>query len=145
MSRREQDIESLRREYRALRAPARLAGRIRAHLRDEPQRTPVLPAPAFAALAGAVAVATLVAALQWRHGDVDGTTVQPTSLTVLSLAAKNRPDGSVPGLSSVRGMTLPPLPSRPTEDPGSGALEGNELENLRNQSRNDEEKHHANS
>lgn len=145
MSRRERDIDSLRREYRELRAPARLAGRIRAHLREEPETTRAWPAPALAALAGAIAVAALLAVLEWRHGDADGTAVQPTSLTVLSLAAKSRPEGSVPGLSSVRGMTLPAPPSRPTDDTGDGAAEGHELEHLRNHSRNDEENDHANS
>lgn len=148
MSRMEREIGTLRRRYRELRAPDHLAGRITARVRDDegPGRRTVLPGAALAALAGVVAAAALLMALPWPDGgEADAAGIRPTSLTVLSLAAKSRPEGPVPGLSSLRGMTLPPPPSRPADDPETATPNGHELEHLRNHSRTDEEKAHANS
>jgi hypothetical protein len=66
---------------------------------------------------------------------------------VLSLAAQSRAGGSVPGLSAIRGMTLPSAPARPATDKGPAEQPpaDEELEDPRNHSRNDEEKDHANS
>jgi len=146
-SRRTTDIERLKREYRALRAPEHLADRIRVRVRAGAGRDTRRSAagPAVAALAAAAAAAALLVALPWQGaGEAD---IRPTSLTVLSLAAQSRAGGSVPGLSAIRGMTLPSAPARPANDTGPAAPPPADdgLEDLRNHSRNDEEKDHANS
>jgi hypothetical protein len=141
------DIERLKREYRALRASEHLAGRIHAQVaagagRDTRRRA---AGPAVAALAAGLAAAALLVALPWQGGgEAD---IRPTSLTVLSLAAKSHAGGTVPGLSAIRGMTLPSAPARPVNDTGPAAPPpgDEEPEDLRNHSRNDEEKDHANS
>jgi len=141
------DIERLKREYRELRAPQHLAGRIRARVRGSGGARPrSAPIPALAALAAALGAVALLVALPWRVGGE--AEVRPTSLTVLSLAARSRPHVAVPGLSSVPGMTLPPAPSRPMIAVDTGlppAADDQELEDLRNHSRTEEEKDHANS
>ncbi len=139
------DIERLKREYRALRAPEHLAGRIRTEVGGGRGARRSAAGPAVAALAAALAAAALLVALPWRGaGEAD---IRPTSLTVLSLAAESRAGGSVPGLSAIRGMTLPSAPARPAADtgPAEQPQADEELEDLRNHLRNDEEKDHANS
>ena len=139
------DIERLKREYRALRAPEHLAVRIRTQVGAGRDARRSASGPAVAALAAALAAAALLVALPWRGaGEAD---IRPTSLTVLSLAAQSRAGGSVPGLSAIRGMTLPSAPARPATDKGPAEQPpaDEEPEDLRNHSRNDEEKDHANS
>ncbi len=139
------DIERLKREYRALRAPEHLAGRIRAEVGAGRVARPAAAGPALAALAAALAAAALLVGLPRQGaGEAD---IRPTSLTVLSLAAESRAGGSVPGLSAIRGMTLPSAPARPAADTGPAEQPpaDEELEDLRNHSRNDEENDHANS
>jgi hypothetical protein len=139
----EAEIEAIRREYRLLKAPDHNLRRVHARLREERPRRVALPA-AGAALAATLAVAALLLALP--RADRGETEIRPTSLTVLSLAAGSRPAGAVPGLSFVRGISLPAPPGSAA---GAGAAApaptDTELEDLRNHSRDEEEKDHAKS
>ncbi|HZX21974.1 MAG TPA: hypothetical protein VFF18_00440 [Woeseiaceae bacterium] len=139
----EADIEAIRQEYRRLKAPDHTLRRVHARLPGARPRRLTLPA-AGTALAATLAVAALLLALpRVDRGEAE---IRPTSLTVLSLAAGSKPAGAVPGLSSVRGMSLPAPPGPAT---GAGAVAPSptdtELEDLRNHSRDEEEKDHANS
>lgn len=137
------DIEAMRRDYRHLKAPDHTLRRVHARLREERPRRLTLPA-AGAALAATLAAAAMLLALpRAEQGEAE---IRPTSLTVLSLAAGSKPAGAVPGLSSVRGISLP---APPGSAGGTGAVAPSptdaELEDLRNHSRDEEEKDHANS
>lgn len=139
----EVDIEVIRREYRHLKAPDHTLHRVYARLPEKQPRRLPLPA-AGAALAATAAVAALLLALpRAERGEA---AIRPTSLTVLSLAAGSKPAGAVPGLSSVRGMSLPapPGPAAGTSAVAPSPTD-TELEDLRNHSRDEEEKDHANS
>lgn len=136
-------VETIRQEYRRLRAPDQTLRRVHARLSEERPRRPTLPAAA--AVAAALAVAALLLAMP--RTELTEPEIRPTSLTVLSLAAGSNPGGAaMPGLSTVRGMSLPAPPGPAT---GADALAPSpmdtELEDLRNHSRDDEEKDHANS
>jgi len=135
--------ESIGREYRLLRAPDHTLRRVHARLREEQPRRLVLPATG-AALAATLAVAALLLALpRAERGEPE---IRPTSLTGLSLAAGSKPAGALPGLSSVRGMSLPAPPGSAAGTGGVAPSPADtELDDLRNHSRDEEEKDHANS
>jgi len=100
------DLESLKRRYRHIRAPAYVSTRIAATIGARRKTRGWLPVAAgFAA-----GLCVVVLALQWLPRDVR---VSPTSTTVLSIAAANRQPMPAPTLSAVKSPSLAAMPPAP--------------------------------
>ena len=104
------DLEKLKKDYRAIRAPAHLATRILAETRDRPRRSWL---PAAATVAVAVAAVTVAPILLQQQAGEDSVAPKPTSLSSLSGISASKPKVKAPSLSSVKSVTLPALPKKP--------------------------------
>lgn len=117
----ENDIEKLRKDYRAIEAPPALATRIRAHTAEQStRRIAWLPAAVGAAFA-VTAVFLLFTTLQQEQPATDAllaenSTPKP-SMASLARIMKKKPSVSVPSLSQVRVRTLPAPPPKPVLRP----------------------------
>ena len=129
------DIDKLKREYQAIRAPDYLATRIRAETRERPRR-PWLPATATVAVA--VAAITLAPLLLQQQATEDTVAPKPTSLSSLAGVASSKPKMKAPSLSRVRSVTVPALPRKPEPktDKEPQSFFDTETEHMK-------EKHHA--
>ncbi|MDJ0711336.1 MAG: hypothetical protein QNJ14_13135 [Woeseiaceae bacterium] len=111
------DIEELRKDYRAIEAPPALATRIRAHAdARQTRRRRWIPATVGAALAVTAAFLLLTTLLQEQHVATtlvaDNTEPKP-SMASLARVMNKRPSVSAPSLSQVRTRTLPAPPRKP--------------------------------
>ena len=110
------DLESLRHAYREIRAPAQLAARIRARV-DLGARRPSRPwIPAAAAVMGIVAMAWFLPGL-WQQDPAGPTRPAAPSLSMLASMAPKKPAVTTPGLSRLRSVALPNIPTRPGWQP----------------------------
>ena len=117
------DLDRLRQDYRAIRAPAHLATRIRAKTGDPPRRAWL---PAAATVAIAVAAITVAPILLQQQAAQETIAARPTSLSSLSGVSSSKPKVKAPSLSSVRSVTVPALPKKPrprTETEPQGFLD----------------------
>ena len=111
----ENDVETefgdLRKRYQSVRAPANLAGRIRAHLKDR-EGNPHRWQPAFAAIPVAIALFAIVPFIM-RQESTTPASLQLPSLATLSRLAPSKPTTVSPSLSRIRTVRAPPMPARP--------------------------------
>ena len=129
------DIEKLKRDYQAIRAPDYLATRIRAETRERPRRSWL---PTVATVAVAVAAVTVAPILLQQQAGQDTVAPKPTSLSSLSGLSSNKPKVKAPSLSNVRSVTVPALPKKPKPktDKEPQSFFDTETEHMK-------EKHHA--
>lgn len=107
------DINELRRDYRAIEAPAHLARRIDSKLATQgPVRNAVWPVVATAA----ARLALLVTVPLWRQPPDEPQAAMPRtpSLSVLSRVAAAKPTVVAPNLNRLRSVSPPAPPPRPT-------------------------------
>lgn len=123
-----EDIEALRRDYRAVTAPPQLRRRIHARVaaprRHHPRWLPAL------GLAAAALAAAWVLTLVPRHEA--GPPASP-SLSALASLAPERPPGTAPSLTRMKTVSLPAPPRRPEPTEPS----------TKNDTDSTKEKHHA--
>ncbi len=131
------DIDKLKRDYQAIRAPAHLATRIRAETQGgKHRRRSWLPAMATAAVAvAAIAVAPVL--LQNQAGD-ETVAPKPTSLSSLTAVSSSKPKIKAPSLSSVKSVPVPALPKKPR--PATGKEPQSQFDT---ETEHMKEKHHA--
>ncbi len=106
------DIEQLRKDYRAAKAPPWLATRIAAHTRDgrPPSRRWI---PAATTLAVALAVFAAVPLID-QVSDQQKQPPTVPSLSKLASIAPGKPSMAVPGMSKIRSVKRPALPQKPS-------------------------------
>lgn len=131
------DIDKLKREYRAIRAPDYLATRIRAETRDDDRKRRSW-LPAMATIAVAVAAITVTPVLLQQQASDETVAPKPTSLSSLSGVASSKPRIKAPSLTRVKSVAVPALPKkpRPTTDKEPQSYFDTETEPMK-------EKHHA--
>ena len=132
-----EDIDKLKRDYQAIRAPAHMATRIRAETRERvrPRRSWL---PAIATVAVAIAAVTVAPVLLQQQAGDETAAPRPTSLSSLSGISSNKPKIKAPSLSSVKSVTVPALPKkpRPADEKEPQSYFDTETEHMK-------EKHHA--
>jgi hypothetical protein len=108
------DLETLRRDYRAIAAPPYLATRVHASVADTRQHSRAwLPA---------VAVSLLVLGLIWVMPSSEppsstvASTSAPTSLSTLASLQPRKP-GAAPSLARVHSVSVPRMPAKPAAEP----------------------------
>ncbi len=135
------DIDKLKRDYRAVEAPPHLATRIRAEVGDRTYRHRAwLPAAVTMVLAVGLALPFLWQGTTPQPPEQSTRTSQPTSpsLSALTSLTPDKPKVTTPNLSQLRSVPTPSMPPRPrlnTQRPQSSL--DTEHENL-------QEKDHAN-
>ncbi len=135
------DIDKLKRDYRAVEAPPHLATRIRAEVGDRTYRNRAwLPAAVTMVLAVGLALPFLWQGTTPQPPEESTRTSQPTSpsLSALTSLTPDKPKVTAPNLSQLRSVPTPRMPPRPrlnTQRPQSSL--DTEHENL-------QEKDHAN-
>lgn len=102
------DLDRLKRDYQAIRAPQHLATRIRASV-DEDRRRPVRWLPAVAATTIAIAA---VAMFPLLYQPASVTAMKPSLSTLASLKPE-KPAVPSPSLSKVRSVPVPRMPAKP--------------------------------
>lgn len=107
----DEDLDSLRSGYRAVRAPAQLAARIRARVHLRARRSARSWMPAATAVAGVVAIIWFLPAL-WQPDPATPIRPAAPSLSMLSTMAPQKPAVTTPGLSRLRSVALPNVPTR---------------------------------
>lgn len=113
------DLEQLRRNYRAIEAPAALATRLRAHTKERATQRSWQPLAIGSAVA-ATALFFVFSALQQNNTPAtniltDNTTPKP-SMASLSTVMQKLPPVSAPSLSQVHIRSLPAPPSKPIQE-----------------------------
>ena len=106
------DIDKLKRDYQAIRAPDYLATRIRAETRDDHRKRRSW-LPAMATVAVAVAAVTVAPVLLQQQAGDETVAPKPTSLSSLSGVSASKPKIKAPSLTSVKSVTVPALPKKP--------------------------------
>ena len=108
------DIEKLKDEYRAIRAPARVATAIQAQLADEPRKSNYwLPASASALTVAAI-VGILPFLLQPQPEQAASEKPAKPSLSALaSMVPKKPTTGTTPSMSQLRSVKVPRMPAKP--------------------------------
>lgn len=101
-----EDLQKLKDDYGAVKAPPGLAARLRATEWEETRSTPWLPGFAVAVLVLAVLVPTLLQ-------DEPQPVLSTASIPSLSQLSPKKPAVTMPTLGSIRSVQLPPMPSRP--------------------------------
>ena len=102
------DLEKLKQDYRAIRAPQHLATRIRANV-DEDLRRGTRWFPAIAATTIAIAAVAMFPLL-YQPSSV--TPMKP-SLSTLATLKPDKPAVPSPSLSKVRSVPVPRMPAKP--------------------------------
>ena len=102
------DLDQLKRDYRAIKAPPHLATRIRASVDDERLR-PTRWLPAIAVTTIAIAA---VAMFPLLYQAADVATLKPSLSTLASLKPE-KPAVTAPSLSKVRSVPVPRMPEKP--------------------------------
>ena len=94
------DIDKLKQDYRAIRAPEHVATRLRAEVAagDPPRRTWL---PALAPIAIAVAAVTVAPLLMQQKPDDETVAPRPTSLSSLTHVSSLKPEMMTPSLSKL--------------------------------------------
>jgi hypothetical protein len=100
------DLDKLREDYRRLKAPPQLAARVRAEVTERRDGISWLPR-----LATVVLVIAVPLALMLDHQP--GRQATQTRIPSLSQLVPQAPAVSMSSLGSLRGVPLPPLPSKP--------------------------------
>lgn len=107
-----EDIDKLKQDYRAIRAPEHVATLIRAEVadRESPRRTWLPTLVPVAVAAAAVTVAPLL--MQQQSGD-ETVAPKPTSLSTLTRVSSLKPGTTAPSLSRMKSVKVPALPRKP--------------------------------
>ena len=106
------DILKLKRDYQDIEAPAYVATRIKAEVTNRKMHRRSRR-PAMATVAIVVAALTVTPVLL-NHQTTESVEPSPTSLSVLSSVAANKPAMQIPSLSKVKSVSMPAMPSKPT-------------------------------
>ena len=102
------ELERLKRDYQAIKAPPHLATRIRATVGDDPRRsTRWLPAIA------ATTIAVAAVALYPMIDQPSGSTPMKPSLSTLATLKPAKPAVPSPSFSKIRSVPLPSMPAKP--------------------------------
>lgn len=109
------DIDKLKRDYRAIDAPAHLATRIRAQVADTPVRRHSWM-PAGATLIVVMATVWLVPYLAQVQSPPPEKPAKP-SLSALAALKPDKPDVKAPSLSQLRSVKRPSMPAKPRMKP----------------------------
>jgi hypothetical protein len=108
-------LDELAREYRDVRAPATVATRVRAEVRDrKAPRFGWVPIASTAALAAVLAGAL---PMLWQSTAVTPDTATRPSLSTLASLKVERPASVSPSLSDVKTVKAPRMPTRPRRVP----------------------------
>lgn len=102
------DLDTLRRDYQAIKAPRHLATRIRASVGDDRLR-PTRWLPVVAATTIAIAA---IAMFPLLYQPVAVTAMKP-SLSTLATLKPEKPAVPAPSLSKLRSVTVPRMPAKP--------------------------------
>ncbi len=102
------DLDKLKQDYRAIKAPRHLATRIRASVDDE-RRRPTRWLPAIAATTIAIAA---VAMFPLLYQPADMTAMKP-SLSTLATLKPAKPAVPAPSMSKLRSVPVPRMPAKP--------------------------------
>lgn len=108
-----EDLERLRRRYRAVRAPSDLAARVRARVDHQAPRSVRPWIPAAAAAIGMLAMVWFLPGL-WQQDPTGPIRPAAPSLSKLASMAPQKPAVTTPGLSRLRSVALPNVPTRPS-------------------------------
>ncbi len=103
-----EELEQLKRDYRAIKAPPHLATRIRASIGDE-RRPSSRWLPAIAATAIAVAAVGLFPLIDQPSGAAP---LKP-SLSTLATLKPEKPAVPAPSFSKLRSVSVPRMPAKP--------------------------------
>lgn len=134
------DLEDLKRDYRAIEAPVHLATRISASVADSRTQTSFwMPAAVTC-----TAILALVWMLPFTGQVAPDADTKPTRPSLLSLATlkPEKPTGPPPSLSQLRSLTVPSMPvkPKPTTPPKSETnyqFENKTIENTTLKEKND--------
>ncbi len=103
-----EELQQLKRDYQAIKAPPHLGTRIRASIGDE-RRRPARWLPAIAATAIAVAAVGLFPFID----QPSGTAPLKPSLSTLATLKPEKPAVASPSFSKVRSVPVPRMPAKP--------------------------------
>ncbi len=108
-------LDELAREYREVRAPATVATRVRAEVRD--RRAPRFGWVPIASTAALAAVLAGALPMLWQSSTVTPDTATRPSLSTLAALKVERPAHVSPSLSKVKTVKAPSMPARPKRVP----------------------------
>ena len=124
------DVDELRRDYRAIEAPAHLAGRIVARARD--RRAPAHWWPAAVAVTACLMVLVAVPLLREdTPGTQQASVPRTASTTPLARVAAASPPLATPSLNQVRSLPVRSLPPKPRVSPEAEPVKSPDLESHR--------------
>ncbi|MGB5346973.1 MAG: hypothetical protein WBN23_12475 [Woeseia sp.] len=108
------DIESLKRDYRDISAPPYLATRVRANVADASQHSRAwIPAAAMSLL---LVLFWLLPAADRPHPSAPSATAA-MSLSTLASLQPQKPPGAAPSLSKMHSVKVPQMPAKPSLKP----------------------------
>ncbi len=110
-----EQLDDLAREYREVRAPATVATRVRAEVRD--RRAPRFGWVPIASTAALAAVLAGALPMLWQSTAVTPEQATRPSLSRLASLKVERPDSVSPSLSKLKTVKAPAMPARPSRVP----------------------------
>lgn len=109
------DLQQLKQDYQAIKAPPYLAARIQASIADSRTRTGFWM-PAAVTCTAILALIWMLPFTTQLATDVESQPTKP-SLSALAALKPNKPAGSTPSLSQIRSVSVPKMPAKPKTVP----------------------------